>query len=74
MRTFAEAAIGFSRARLARAAVGQLCRSVLDPKAAAESMKRLFVLRKIRNWQTRRVILDVAASPSFGGDRVQDRD
>jgi glycosyltransferase involved in cell wall biosynthesis len=72
-KTFAKAGISFSRARLARAAVGQLCGSVLDPKATVDGVKRLFLLKKIRNWKTRRVVLDVGASPSFGIGGVEDR-
>lgn len=73
-KTFAKAGIAFSLTRLARAAVGQLCRSVLDPKATAESVKRLFLLRQIRTRQARRVVLEIEATPSSGEDRVQDRD
>jgi hypothetical protein len=67
-KTFANAGINFSRARLARAAVGQLCASVLDPRATAESVKRLFSLRRIRNRQTRSVV------SSFGAHRIGDGD
>jgi glycosyltransferase involved in cell wall biosynthesis len=67
-RTFAKAGIGFSRTRLARAAVGQLCGSLLDPKSTLESIRRLFSLRKIRNWKTRKVV------SGFGSDRIEDGD
>jgi glycosyltransferase involved in cell wall biosynthesis len=67
-RTLAKRGIGFSRARLAKAAVGELCGLVLDPKSTLESIRRFFLLRKIRNWQTRRVV------SSFGSDRVEDSD
>ncbi len=70
--TFAKAGIHFSRARLAKAAMGQLCGTVLDPKSTAESIRRLFSLRKIRNRQMRRVVLEGKASPSFGTDTVED--
>jgi glycosyltransferase involved in cell wall biosynthesis len=69
--TFAKAGIHFNRARLAKAAVGQLWGTVLDPKSTAESIRRLFALRKIRNWQMRRVVLAGKASPSFGIDTVE---
>ncbi len=64
-KTFAKEGIGFSRARLAKEAVVQLCKSVLDPKSTVESIRRFFVLRKIRNWQTRSVILEAGASAGF---------
>lgn len=65
-RTLANVGIGFSGIRLARAAVGQLYGSVLDPKSTLESIKRFFLLRKIRNRRMRRVV------SSFGSDRVED--
>jgi len=67
-RTLEKAGIGFSRARLAKAAAGQFCRSVLNPKSTLESIKRFFLLRKIRNWRMRRVV------SSFGSDGVEDGD
>jgi glycosyltransferase involved in cell wall biosynthesis len=67
-KTLATAGIGFSRIRLAKAAAGQLCGMVLDPKSTLESARRFFSLRKIRNWQTRRVV------SSFGSDSVEDGD
>jgi glycosyltransferase involved in cell wall biosynthesis len=65
-RTLAKAGIGFSRARVARAAVEQLCRSVLDPKSMSESIRRLSLFRTIRNWQKRRVI------SNFGNGGVEE--
>jgi len=65
-KTLANIGLGFSRARLAKAAVGQLCDSLLHPKSTLESIKRFFSLRKIRNWQMRKVV------SSFGNDRVDD--
>jgi glycosyltransferase involved in cell wall biosynthesis len=65
-RTLNKAGIGFSRARLTKTAVGQLWGSVLDPKSTLESLRRLFSLRKIRNWQMRRVV------SGFGSDRIKD--
>lgn len=55
-RTFAEAGIRFSRVRLAKAAVEQLCGSVLNPKSTLESIRRVFLLRKIRKSQMRKVV------------------
>jgi hypothetical protein len=72
--TFAKAGIRFNRARLAKAAVGQLCGSVLHAKSGVESIKRFFSLRTIRNQQMRSVILDAGAGPSSGTDRVEDGD
>lgn len=73
-RILANAGIGFSRARLAKAAVGELCGSVLDPKSTLESIRRFFLLRKIRNRQTRRVVFKAEANPGLGSDRVEDAD
>jgi glycosyltransferase involved in cell wall biosynthesis len=73
-QTLAKAGIGFSRARLVKAAVGQLCGSLLEPKSTVASIKRLFSLRKIRNWQMRGVVLEVGAGPSFGRDSVEEGD
>jgi hypothetical protein len=73
-RTFAKAGISFSRARLAKAVVGQLCGSMMDPKSTVESIRRLFLLKKIRNRQMRKVVLEGRASPSFRSDRVEGGD
>jgi glycosyltransferase involved in cell wall biosynthesis len=67
-RAFAKFGIGFSRIRLAKAAAGELCGSLLDPKSTFESIRRFFLLRKIRNLQMRKVV------SSFGSDRVEDGD
>jgi glycosyltransferase involved in cell wall biosynthesis len=67
-RALAKMGIGFSRARLAKAAVGQLCSTILDPKSAVESIRRFYSLRKIRNCQIRSVV------SSFGNDRVEHSD
>lgn len=61
---FAKAGIAFSRARLAKTAIGQLCRSALDPGSTVASIRRLFSLRKIRNRQTRKVVLEGGARNS----------
>jgi glycosyltransferase involved in cell wall biosynthesis len=65
-KTFAKAGIGFSRVRLAKAAVGQLFGSILNPRSTLESIRRLFMLRKIRGLQTRSVV------SGFGTNRFQD--
>ena len=65
-KTFAKAGIGFSRARLGKAAIAELYESILDPKATAERLKRLSLLKNIRKWQARRVVADIGESPSFG--------
>ena len=49
--------IGFSRPRVAAAAVGQLFASFLDPKSTLQSITRLFKLQQIRDRQARRVVL-----------------
>lgn len=63
-KTFAKFGIGFSRARLTKAAVAELCSSLRDPKSTLESIKRLFSLRKIRNLQTRSMV------SNFRSDKV----
>jgi glycosyltransferase involved in cell wall biosynthesis len=70
-RTLANVGLGFRRARLAKAAAGQLCKSVLNPKSTLESIKRFFLLRNIRNREARGVVFEAAANPSFGSDRVE---
>jgi glycosyltransferase involved in cell wall biosynthesis len=60
-KTFANAGIVFSRARLAKAAFGELYGSVLDLKSTVASIRRLFLLRKIRNRQMRKVVLEGGA-------------
>lgn len=61
-RTLADLGISFSRARLARATLGELVNLLLDPKSTLERITRLFSLRKIRSGQMRRVV------PGFKGD------
>jgi glycosyltransferase involved in cell wall biosynthesis len=73
-KTFVKAGIRFSRARLARAAAEQLCRSILDPKSTVESMGRFLSLRKLRNRQTRKVALESEARPGFRDSRVENGD
>jgi glycosyltransferase involved in cell wall biosynthesis len=67
-RTLAALGLGFSRSRLAKAALEQLCSSVLNPKSTMDSIRRFFSLRKIRNSQTRRVV------STFGNGEVRDGD
>jgi glycosyltransferase involved in cell wall biosynthesis len=57
--------IGFSRARLAKAAAGQLFGLVLAPRSTFGSIRRFFSLRKIRNWQMRKVV------SNFENDRIE---
>jgi glycosyltransferase involved in cell wall biosynthesis len=66
--TLTKAGVGFSRARLAKAAAGQFYGSMLNPKSTLESIRRFLSLRKIRNRQTRKVV------SSFGGDGVENGD
>jgi glycosyltransferase involved in cell wall biosynthesis len=73
-QTLAQAGIGFSRVRLAGAAAGQLLGSLLEPKSTVESIKRLFSLRKIRNWQMRRVVLEAGTGPGLERDSVAEGD
>ena len=56
-KTLSQMGLGFSHARLAREAVGQLFASLLDPKSTWQSFGRLFKLQRIRNRQTRDVVL-----------------
>ena len=72
-KAFANAGIRLSRPRLASAAARELFVSVLDAKAMRERIRRLSLLKKIRDWQMRRVALEIGVgeSPSSG---VEDRD
>jgi glycosyltransferase involved in cell wall biosynthesis len=64
-RTFARLGLNYSRARITKAAVGQLCGTVLNPKSTLASIKRLFRLKKIRNLEMRKVV------SSFENERVE---
>ena len=64
---FAKAGIPFSHARVLKAAIGQVCRSVLSPKSTMDSVKRLCGLKKIRDRQTRKVVLAGAENPNMQG-------
>jgi len=72
-RTFANKGIGFSRARLAKAALRHLCGRVLDPKSTWESLRRLSLLRKIRNADMRRVASGFESSKVEDGDEPIER-
>jgi glycosyltransferase involved in cell wall biosynthesis len=67
-RTLSTARVGFSRLRLAKAAVAELLGSVLTPKSTLQSISRLFSLRKIRDSQMRRVV------SRYGSDGVENGD
>jgi glycosyltransferase involved in cell wall biosynthesis len=72
-RMFAKVGIDLTRARLVRAAVGQLCRSVLHPKSTLESIQRLFQLRKIRNSQMRQAVSDFGRVRANEGNQQIER-
>jgi len=55
--TFTKAGISFSSLRLAKAAIRELCLSVVDPRATLDSIRRFFVLRRIRSHQIRKIVL-----------------
>jgi glycosyltransferase involved in cell wall biosynthesis len=73
-KTFAKMAIRFDRTRLAKAALGELCASVLEVKSSVESFKRFLSLRTIRNWQTRRVVLEAEGGPIIVRNKVESGD
>jgi glycosyltransferase involved in cell wall biosynthesis len=64
-RTFARLGLNYSRARVTKAAVRELCRTVLNPKSTFASVKRLFRLKKLRNMRARKVV------SSFENKRVE---
>jgi glycosyltransferase involved in cell wall biosynthesis len=55
-RTFAKLGLNYSRARVTRAAVGELCGTLLNPKSTLASIKRLVRLKTIRNLEMRKVV------------------
>lgn len=67
-RTFSKAGLRFSRVRLTKAAIKELYGSLLDPKASAERVRRLFSLTKLRDRQMRSVVLEAGASLRSGVD------
>src|SRR6266481_4346676 len=67
-RTFARLGLNYSRARVTKAAAGELCGTALNPKSTFASIKRLFRLKKIRNAQMRKVI------SNFESERGEARD
>jgi glycosyltransferase involved in cell wall biosynthesis len=64
-RTFARLGLNYSRARVTQAAVGELGRTVLNPKSTLASIKRLFRLKKIRKLEMRKVV------SNFENERVE---
>jgi glycosyltransferase involved in cell wall biosynthesis len=70
-KTFASLGIGFSRARLAKAAVAQLFGFLVHPKSSMASIRRLFSLRKIRSRQMRKVVLEGRTSSTSGRDSIE---
>jgi hypothetical protein len=71
-KTFANLGIGFSHARLAKAAVGQLFGFVLNPRSTVASIRRLFSLRKIRSRQMRKVVLQGRSRSTSGRDNTEE--
>ncbi len=71
-RTLARFGIELSHLRVAREALGQLFRWVLDPKSTLESVKRFFSLRKIRNLQMRSVVSNYGNDSTENGEQPKD--
>lgn len=67
-RTFARLGLNYSRAHLTKAAVGELGRTVLNPRSTFASIKRLFRLKRLRNLEARKVV------SSFENERVEAND
>jgi len=67
--TLTRTGIGFSRVRLAKAAVAELCLSLLRPSATLSSIKRLRSKRKIRNRQVRNVVFRRSSVPYSAGSK-----
>jgi len=55
-KTLARFGLRLSRARLAKAAVAELSRQLLNPEAAWTAVKRAFSLKKLRNAEMRKVV------------------
>ncbi|HZR63537.1 MAG TPA: glycosyltransferase family 2 protein [Terriglobales bacterium] len=55
--TLTEAGVGFSRLRLAKAAVVALSDAALSPQRTKERIKRLWSLAKVRSWDMRRMVI-----------------
>jgi glycosyltransferase involved in cell wall biosynthesis len=68
-RTFARMGLNFNRARVAKAALGELGRTVLNPKSTFASIKRLFRLKKLRNVRMRKVVSRFESERAEAGDQ-----
>lgn len=64
-RTFSKLGLNYSRARLTKAAAGELFGTLRNPKSTLASIKRLFQLKKIRNLEMRKVV------SNFENERVE---
>lgn len=64
-RTFARLGLNYSRARVTKAAAGELFVTLRNPKSTLASIKRLFRLKKIRNLEMRKVV------SNFENERVE---
>jgi glycosyltransferase involved in cell wall biosynthesis len=60
-RVLTGAGLELDRTRLVKTALAQLCSSLIRPAAGLESLKRALSLRRIRNSDTRRIVLDTRA-------------
>jgi glycosyltransferase involved in cell wall biosynthesis len=63
--TLAEAGLGLSKTRLAKAGLAQLCSTLLDPKRATQRIKPLFSLTKVRSQEMRSQVLAQAEATSL---------
>jgi glycosyltransferase involved in cell wall biosynthesis len=61
---FETAGIPFSRLRVVRTALLEMCKSIMQPKSTAESIQRLLRSRKIRNQQMRNLVFRVGTNPT----------
>jgi glycosyltransferase involved in cell wall biosynthesis len=69
--TLTNAGVGLGLSSIGRAALRELYRSVLDPKAVIERLRRLSLLRRIRSQQSRRALQQF--EPNQGGAEIADR-
>ena len=72
-RTITQLGLRYSVARVRKAALGQLCRSALNPSATLGSIKRLFQLKKLRNLQMRKVVSNFEGGRAEAGDQRSSR-
>lgn len=72
-KALAKTGIRFRPASVAKAAVRELCRSLLNPKSTLESVMRLFELKKIRNSQMRRVVSNLGSGGVQKADQSIER-